>query len=500
MLDALFINITNPSQNYQALSTNLSAIEPPIWASMLTQALENFGWNTDILDADAKELSPQLIAEKIIKDYKNTRLVVFVVYGQQPSASTQNMPAALETFKYVRELDPNQHIMFLGLHPSALPEQTFIDMVNIQPKNCFTNNIYVCRGEGILALNELLKTGSPYGIPGLYFNNTSDGRSFLPPPTPLDNLDKYLPGMPWHKLPMEKYRAHNWHCNFEPLENRKPYASLYTSLGCPYHCNFCCINAPFGKPSYRCWSSDHLIGEFDILAEKYNVKHIKFADELFVLKPSRTIELCNKMIERKYNFNIWAYARVDTCRPELLEKLKEAGVNWLCLGIESSNTEIRRGMSKGAFKETDIHSIVKRIKSFDISVLGNYIFGLPTDTEETMQQTLDLANELQCEYSNFYSAMAYPGSQLHKLKENKKYLPENNNVGWIGYSQLSRYCLPLPTEALSAKQVLTFRDSAFIKYYNNPHYLNMVRNKFGDVAITGIKQMLSVPIKRSILS
>ena len=78
---------------------------------------------------------------------------------------------------------------------------------------------------------------------------------------------------------MAKYRAHNWHC-FGHLE-RQPYAALYTTLGCPYHCSFCCIQAPFksgeaalgrASNSYRLWSPSHVVDQLELLATRYGVR------------------------------------------------------------------------------------------------------------------------------------------------------------------------------------------------------------------------------------
>src|ERR1035438_1846803 len=93
-----------------------------------------------------------------------------------------------------------------------------------------------------------------------------------------------------------------------------------------------------------------------------------------------------------------------------------------------------------------------------------------------MRQTLDLAKDLNCEFANFYSAMAYPGSPLYDLAVRQGVpLP----AAWTGYSQHSRDCLPLPTRYVAARDVLRFRDMAFQQYYTNPHYLKMVEQRFG---------------------
>ena len=89
--------------------------------------------------------------------------------------------------------------------------------------------------------------------------------------------------------------------------------------------------------------------------------------------------------------NIWAYARVDTVRDELIDLLKRAGVNWLAFGIEAANAKVRDDVQKG-FDQDDIFTALERVRKAGIYVIGNYIFGLPEDDRETMQQTLDLAS------------------------------------------------------------------------------------------------------------
>src|SRR3989344_9689524 len=110
---------------------------------------------------------------------------------------------------------------------------------------------------------------------------------------------------------------------------------------------------------------------------------------------------------------------------------------------------------------------------------------MPDDTNETMQETFDLALEINAEMANFYSAMAYPGSPLHEMAKKKELpLPEDTGgPGWIGYSQHAYKTLPLPTDSVTAEDVLRFRDEAFLKYFTNPKYLEMLMTKFGDKAV-----------------
>jgi len=148
----------------------------------------------------------------------------------------------------------------------------------------------------------------------------------------------------------------------------------------------------------------------DILAKDYNVKNIKIIDELFVLNPNHFMPISKGMAERGYNFNIWAYARVNTTKEEHLDAMHKAGINWLALGIESASEEVRKGAVKGAFESDEVRGVVKKIKNHGMNIVGNYIFGLPQDNLESMNQTLEFAKELNCELANFYSAMAQVGS------------------------------------------------------------------------------------------
>jgi radical SAM superfamily enzyme YgiQ (UPF0313 family) len=240
-----------------------------------------------------------------------------------------------------------------------------------------------------------------------------------------------------------------------------------------------------------------VIKEIDILVNKYGVKNIKFVDEMFVLNRNHVIGICDRIIERGYDLNIWAYARVDTVKGEFLDKLNRAGFRWLALGIESGSKHVRDGVEKGRFGSIEIIKTVKDIQEAGINVIGNYIFGLPDDTHESMQETLDLAVETNCEFANFYCAMAYPGSKLYAMAiENGWALPDS----WIGYSQHSYDTLPLRTETLTSAEVLKFRDEAFQKYFTNPRYLDMVRKKFGEDVVVHLKEMTKIKLNRKLLS
>ena len=257
-------------------------------------------------------------------------------------------------------------IGFIGPHINALPLEVlelhdFIDVA-------FTN-------EGVYALLNLLKTDmSDEGLKsvnGIAYRNSTGDISINPPEriVPQELLEVDLPGIAYDLMPsLDNYRTSSWHANYID-EDRSPFASIYTSLGCIFKCEFCMINiinrdnndplavsADFNK--FRYWDPQFTIQQLDYLAEK-GVKQLKIADEMWVLKPKHFEVLSDLIIERGYDFNIWAYTRIDTVKPRYLEKLKRAGVNWLALGIEAGNQDIRREITKGKFEDINIREVRK---------------------------------------------------------------------------------------------------------------------------------------------
>lgn len=483
-LDLLLINPSSRARAYQALGSELAAIEPPVWIGLIATFLRDRGYSVAILDAEPECMGPNEVAERVSR--LSPRLAGVIVYGQQPSASTQNMTAAGEVCRAVKLRAPDQRVLIGGLHPSALPERTLGEEAVD----------FVCQGEGpytILGLLQMLESKRPADysrVSGLWYRDGAMIRS-TPPAPAIEDLDKDLHGVAWDLLPMDKYRAHNWHC-FGRISERQPYASMYTSLGCPFKCSFCCINTPFGKPMIRYRSPENVVREIDELVTKYGVRNIKMADEMFVLNERQVIGICDLLIERGYDLNIWAYARIDTIKDSMLVKLKKAGFNWLGIGIESASKYVRDGVDK-SFGKKDIKEIFDKIRAADINIGANFIFGLPDDTLDTMQDTLDMAIDLCPDWANFYSAMAYPGSKLYEMAiEQKMALPET----WVGFSQHAYEALPLSTEHVSAGAVLSFRDKAFHTFFEHPQYLAYIEKKFGSETVEHIRQMTQHRLKR----
>lgn len=503
MIDVLFIS-PSTNANYQTLQNKYSCIEPPTWALLLAESCRSVGFKVSILDANAENLTKEQCLERIKS--LQPRLICFVVYGQNVNAGTANMSGAVSLSNFLKN-KVECPISYIGSYIQALPIKCMEDEPSIDFG--FTNEgVYALRN--ILAI-ENIDINNLNNIKGIVWrNNNNVVMNQAEKVVPQDRMDIDLPGYAWDLLPFKEkpldlYRSPLWHSEYQE-EYRSPYAAIQTSLGCQFACEFCMINilnrndqeeiGVAGKYSMmRYWSPEFIIKEFDKL-NSLGVTTIKITDEMFLLNRKYYVPLCETLAARPYakNLRMWAYSRIDTVRnPELLRLVRSAGIKWLALGIESADKKVRLEVSKGKFEDVDIKKVIQQIHDADIEVMANYIFGLPGDTKESMQKTLDLSKELCTAGWNAYGAMALPGSQLYKnALENNIPLPET----YQGYSFHSYETLPLATDNLTASEILRFRDMAFESYHSSKCFINRIRQKFGTKATDNIKKMLTIKLNR----
>ena len=501
-LDVLFVNADSSAIAYQGLAGRFSAIEPPTWSLLLAQACRSNGIEVAILDCSAENLDSEKAVIKITK--LNPKLVVFVVYGQNPNSGTTNMIGNTECCKLLKEVAPNIKTCFVGSHTSALPKEvlslSYVD--------------FILQNEGVYALQNLLKTDliTDLGkIKGIGYKLDGKPKLTIPEITvPSDRMDIDLPGYAWDLLPykskpLDMYRAHFWHAGYNE-DNRTPFAAIYTSLGCMFKCDFCMINivnrvdsndgiVASDSAKMRYWSPEFILNQIEIL-QGFGVSRLRISDEMFFLNQRYFEPLLNGIIDKNFDLHMWSYTRVDTVRERYLELFRKAGIEWLAVGIEAGSREIRREVSKGTFQIEDISTVIKLIQQYDINVGANYIFGFPHDNYETMQQTLDLALELNTEFANFYPCQALPGSSLYRTALEKGWeLPDS----YAGYAFLSYESKPLPTMYLSAAEVLKFRDQAWETYFSHEPYLNLIESKFGKQQRINVQDLSKVKLKRKLL-
>ena len=496
-LDVLFVEGNSTRESYQGLAEKFAAVEVPVWSLLLAGSCRAKGYGVSILDCNAENLNVEQASSRI-KEI-NPKLVVFVVYGQNPNSGTCNMIGCYKLAQRLKQ-DKNYKIAFIGSHTSAVPKevlaQKFVDFVII--------------GDGVYCLHNLLKTdlnSKLSEVKGLGWKIDEFQQINSPERVVAggEEMDRELPEYAWDLVDLSKYRSHYWHSNFTD-SRRTPFASLYTSFGCQFSCSFCMISM-VNRQSFaddystekrnfmRSWSPGYLLKEFEKLAD-LGVKTLRISDEMWFLNSKNFEPLMKGIIDRGLKFDMWGYSRVSTIQEKYLDLFKQAGINWLAIGVEAAAKSVRLEATKGSFGNENVVNGINKIRSAGINTIANYIFGLPEDNLQTMQETLDLALSLNTETANFYSAAALPGSELYlQAKRNNWELPKT----FDGYSFLGYETLPLPTNYVSAKDVLKFRDQAWSTYFSNPAYLSLVESKFGIQQRKNIEEMSKIKLKRRIL-
>ena len=491
----LFIHPGSHKKTYQGLAAEFSAIDTPIWEPLLAGYLRNEGYEVAIYDVNVEGWTATT-ANELLGRYQ-PGLIVIMVFGHNPSASTQTMPAAAHLATDLKAVEKDVLIAMGGTHPSAIPKRTLLE----------ENVDFVIQGEGAFNIRDLVEyligRKKASDVQNIWYKSNDTIKPMGIQGDTINNLDDIFPDYAWDLLPpLDHYRAHNWHCfqyfadsqQNDFADVRMPYVSLYTAFGCPYSCRFCCINAVFGRPGIRYWSIDTVVSWIDRLVNVHGIRNIRIADELFILAPKRIERFCDLLIERQYNLNIWAYGTIDTSNTSLLKKLRQAGLRWVCLGIEVGNKMVMDNVNKHI--KQDVRDVIKRIQESGIYVIGNYMFGLPEDNLNTMGETFALAKQLNCEFANFYSAMPYPGSELYTDAIASGFPIEN----WSQFSQHSYDCTPLPTRYLKSAAVLQFRDQSFMDYFSDDRYQRMIHERFGDKVVEHLQRMLAIQVKRKIIS
>ena len=457
-------------ENYTITLNEAAAIQPNIYMALLLATLQEKGVEADMIDAEKEGLTYVQLADLVA--VINPDLIGVVCMGSNPSSSTMSMMGAE---KFIKELDKRSlkaKTFLWGGHPTALPGRSLLD----------TGADYVIMGEGyssIPRLHEAILNG--------------ENLSRVVPPDPLVDLNT-LPMIDWEGLNPIEYKAHNWHC-FGELDKRSPYAVIWTSFGCPHQCSFCCINNIFGKRVYRTRSMDKVIAEIDILVKDYGVRQIKIVDELFVTKHPRIDEFCELLEERKYDLNMWCFARTDSVDEKILKRLKGVGMNWIAYGFENLNQDSLNSTGKNN-KVSHYEEVIAMTRRAGMNICADFIAGLPDDSYESLEETYKFWVKHNFEFLNLYPAFAFPGTPFYYESLRDWFMDYPNT--WEGYSLFGRKCKPLSTKHMTSAQVLKWRDDAYTRYHTRSEYLKMIEDKFGIDTKEHILRMLDKPLRRDI--
>lgn len=298
---------------------------------------------------------------------------------------------------------------------------------------------------------------------------------------PIHDLDE-LPFPARHLLPdLNLYKQ-------TPFKSsRIPQTSMVTSRGCPYSCIFC-SDYPF-KKKYRTHSSDYVIAEIKHLIEKYGIREVAFQDDVFTLNKKRVHEICDKILEEKIDITWSCWARVNIVNKELLEKMKRAGCIAISYGVEASDDETLKYISKGVTIR-QIKDAVDATSKAGIYNIGHFVIGYPIDNIKTINERINFAKSLPLDGATFTPLIPFPGSPVYEIAENTYGEYEKNYIYEGGYGSHTKPIYSPP--GLTIEDMEKLRSKAYRSFYLRPSFV--LRRLLKIKSLTELKNLINAGI------
>jgi len=180
-----------------------------------------------------------------------------------------------------------------------------------------------------------------------------------------------------------------------PFARHFPFATVLTDYGCAHDCSFC-LYATYG---FKVRALEEVYNELRYVRE-LGVREIFFKDQTFGSQRERLIELCSTMIQNAWGFSWTAFSRVDLVDHEILSLMKRAGCHTIIFGVETANEDILRDYRKG-FTLQHVRDAFQLCKKVGIATAATLMIGFPNETRESIDQTLDFAKRIACDYAAF---------------------------------------------------------------------------------------------------
>jgi anaerobic magnesium-protoporphyrin IX monomethyl ester cyclase len=299
------------------------------------------------------------------------------------------------------------------------------------------------------------------GIEGLSYRNTA-GQIVHNPDR---RLRRDIEDIPWPAYQLFKIDRYT---NLQPLtDGLDPEARSYTlvtSRGCPYQCIYC--SKPITGNTWRARSPEGVVAEWRYLVREMGATEIGITDDVWNLDLDRAKEICRLLIAEDLVHVPWVTVhgmRADCTDAELFRLMKQAGCKRVGFGVESGNQAVLDSIRKRQSLE-DVRMAFKNAKAAGLQTMGFFIFGLPADTEESMDDTIRFALELEPDLANFMIAAPYPGTELWEIARRDGRLFSMNWQDYAIHDEKARYALPtLPPELVERKW-----HEAYRRFYLRP--------------------------------
>lgn len=386
--------LINPPRFNELIGKNPAIVEkhrgfnPPLGLMFLAGYLEsNSDHQVEIVDAQP----PGWTYEELKRRLSEREFEVCGI-----TAMTFTLIDVIKTCRVVKEVNPKAKIVLGGPHVHLFPEET-ISIPEVD---------FLMQGEGEIAFIDLLsKLDQPdlwWTVKGLVYQDGSGkivNNGIAPSTGDLDLLgfparDKLDPGM------------------YTSLLGRdNTITTMFTSRGCPFRCTFC--DRPYSPvlSGFRWRSPQHVVEEMEQCLS-LGIREAFIYDDTFTVRKDRVHELCDEILKRKLKFRWDVRAHVNTVNPDLLKHMAAAGCDRIHFGVESGNERMMRVIRKNTNPDK-VRDAVRWVKESGMEVLTYFIIGQQTETAADIQDSIDLAKDLDPNYVHFTIFCPYPGTEIY---------------------------------------------------------------------------------------
>lgn len=413
---------------------------PPLGLAYLGAVSEERGDEVRILDMEVEETP----LNQVLREERPDLVGI--------TANTIQIKAAWRVAQEIKA-EMALPIVLGGPHPTVLPEESVkrpeVDVV--------------VRGEGEATWADLCQRlemkASLEEIKGI--SRRQNGRVVHNPDRPpIADIDS-LPFPAHHLFKMERYT--NLQPTLDTVQGRS--FSILTSRGCPYRCTYCSQILP---RLWRMRSPENVVAEWRWLVKDLGAKEIGILDDSFNIDRKRVLAICDLLIPEGLNHVPWIMIngiRANLVDEELLGRMREAGCIRTAFGVESGNQEILDTVIDKRLTLEEIRAAFKAAKSVGMETIGFFIIGLPGEREETIEDTIRFACELDPLVANFSMATPFPGTQMREVVLKKGRLLAQD---WDDYA----FFEDKPTfemDGLPAEVVMRKWREAYRRFYLRPH-------------------------------